>query len=101
MFMIILSFGGILHMLIYESYTYILFPVSTLIWSFYTLIRIDEDEYCLRNDLNSGWMRTDKRKIINYRERYTYKNPEYKRILSKCKKNNIVSTNKVKLNDEK
>jgi hypothetical protein len=111
MFMMVLSVVGILHMASTGSYTYAIFPVSSFIWGLYTLFKEDDDEYCRRNNINtdidSGWLFWEEdynnnpyTRNTNPRSRYNYKNPEYKKILPRCKKNSIVTTDKIKLNNE-
>ena len=129
-FMIGMSITAIIHMLYNDSYTYIIFPISTLIWGFYSFFKNEDDEWCRRNgikrdswswllgiDINDGYDRNDyygnryssgydnyygvpDSHIRTYNQttvnKYHYSDPEYKKILPRCRKNSIVSIEKIK-----
>ena len=123
-FMIVLSIMGIIHMVVFEAYTYIIFPISTLVWGLYKFFKENDDEYCRRNKINPnmdmGWLiglgddeyyneyngegyynyyggnRTRVNRNSHTTSRYNCNNPEYKKILPRCRRNSIVTTEKVK-----
>lgn len=124
-FMILLSMMGIVHMIVFESYTYIIFPISTLVWGFYKFFKEDDEEFCRRNNIEPGidigWLlgfggddayytqygsynngdynrSTDYTRYqpTTYTSRYQYSDPEYKKILPRCRRNSMVKTDKVK-----
>ena len=126
-FMIILSIMGIVHMVAFETYTYLIFPISTFIWGFYKFFKENDDEYCRRNNIDNsgldvGWLLGlgddsgyygqygsnsyyDGRGYNTYNHnahhqvtstKYQYHDPEYKKILSRCRRNSMVTTEKVK-----
>lgn len=115
---------GIIHMVTMESYTYIIFPISTFIWGLYKYFKDDDDEWCRRNNVDNemdmGWLMgnddyyypNNNPKIYNVRNRsiqihssstprsYVYNDPVYKKIIGKIKKNSIISTDKFKTKQE-
>lgn len=121
-FMISLSIMGIIHMVATESYTYIIFPISMIVWGVFKYFKEDDDEYCRRNNINrdidSGWLggeyadgyyddygayhrdysRTNNISIHSRPStcNYRYSDPEYKKIAPRVKRNSIVTTEKVK-----
>ena len=128
-FMILLSIMGIVHMIVFESYTYIIFPISTLVWGFYKFFKENDEEFCRRNniepDIDIGWLfgfggddayytqygsynnvgynrSTDYTRYqpTTYTSRYQYSDPEYKKILPRCRRNSMVKTDKVKTKEE-
>ena len=126
-FMILLSVMGIIHMLAFETYTYLIFPISTLVWGFYKFFKENDDEYCRRNNVDQstsiGWLlgfeddygytqygnntyyngggnTTHYRSVGGQTTRYRYSDPEYKKIVPRCRKNSMVKTEKVKLKEE-
>lgn len=132
-FMIFLSVMGILHMVVFEAYTYLIFPISTLVWGFYKFFKENDDEYCRRNNVDQstsvGWLlgleddygygygqygqntyytgygnKTTHYRNANSRPpattKYCYQDPEYKKIVPRCRKNSMVTTEKVKLKEE-
>ena len=128
-FMILLSIMGIVHMLVFESYTYIIFPVSTFVWGCYKFFKDNDDEFCRRNnvdpDINIGWLfgfgddneytqygqynqyggynrnaNNTRYQPTTYTSRYQYSDPEYKKILPRCRRNSMVTTEKVKTKEE-
>ena len=131
-FMIVLSGFGIIHMCVMGSYTYIIFPISTLVWGLYKYFRDNDDEYCRRNNIEPGmdigWLigmgddngtygqygdnsyyngsgyTANSRHHINtgntQHNRYQYSDPEYKKILPRCRRNSMVTTDKVKTKND-
>jgi hypothetical protein len=122
-FMILLSMMGIVHMIVFESYTYIIFPISTLVWGFYKFFKENDEEFCRRNNIEPcidiGWLlgfgdddayytqydSYNNRGYTRYQptthtSRYQYSDPEYKKILPRCRRNSMVKTNKVKTKEE-
>ena len=123
-FMMFLSLIGIIHMIAFEEYTYIIFPISTFVWGFYKFFKDDDYEYCRRNGLkpssNMGWLvglgDDDYYGADGYYDRgyyngqntqysnhhqtvaktYRYQNPEYKKLLPRCRRNSLVTTEKIK-----
>lgn len=129
-FMILLSIMGIVHMIVFESYTYIIFPISTLVWGFYKFFKENDEEFCRRNNIDPGidigWLlgfggddayytqydsynnggynrSTDYTRYqpTAYTSRYQYSDPEYRKILPRCRRNSMVKTDKVKTKEEK
>ena len=129
-FMIMLSAMGIIHMITFQTYTYIIFPISTLIWGLYKYFKDNDDEYCRRNGIKNsadlGWLlgiedddayynryygQYGNGDYYNGRHNYSgkirtnvppttvyhYKDPEYKKILPRCRRNSLVTTDKVKI----
>lgn len=124
-FMILLSIMGIIHMCVFESYTYIIFPIATFVWGFYKFFKENDDEYRRRNgikpSMDIGWLfglddeeyhnsqypgygyydgsnynRSSKNNYTQPTTKYNYSNPEYKIILPRCRRNSLVTTDKVK-----
>ena len=125
-FMILLSIMGIVHMVVFESYTYLLFPISTLVWGFYKFFKENDEEFCRRNnidpDIDIGWLlgfnddygyygnnnynngyynqsansNHTRYKPTVYNSQYHYADPEYRKILPRCRRNSMVKTEKVK-----
>ncbi len=125
-FMILLSIMGIIHMCVFESYTYIIFPIATFVWGFYKFFKENDDEYLRRNgikpSMDIGWLfgldddeyyhnsqypgygyydgsnysRANRGKHTQPTTKYNYSNPEYKVILPRCRRNSLVTTDKVK-----
>jgi hypothetical protein len=127
-FVMLMSVIGIIHMLAFETYTYIIFPITTLVWGFYKFFKEDDDEFCRRNGVNnssnmgwliglddnedyygpdgvyyggyyggSGYNRQDT--SSHHRtvaKTYNYQNPEYKKLLPRCRRNSLVTTDKFK-----
>lgn len=115
-FMMLMSVMGIIHMTVVGSYTYIIFPVSTFVWGAYKFFKDDDDYYCrvngIKGDLDSGWLfgfdDTDNANYDYYNNHYKspiknnktvhfYQDPEYKKIIPRCKKNSLVTTDKIKI----
>lgn len=131
-FMILLSIMGIVHMIVFESYTYIIFPISTLVWGFYKFFKENDEEFCRRNNIDPGidigWLlgfgdeneythygqynqyggynntvNSDHTRYqpTTYTSKYQYSDPEYRKILPRCRRNSMVKTDKVKTKEEK
>ena len=105
-------------MIVFESYTYIIFPISTLVWGFYKFFKENDEEFCRRNNIDPsidlGWLlgfedigaynqydqynrNISGRTYHSYTPtRYNYSDPEYKKILPRCRRNSMVKTDKVK-----
>lgn len=127
-FVMLMSVIGLIHMLAFETYTYIIFPITTLVWGFYKFFKEDDDEYRRRNgiksDSNMGWLiglddnedyygsdgvyyggyyggggyngqgtSSHHRTVA---KTYNYQNPEYKKLLPRCRRNSLVTTDKFK-----
>ena len=127
-FMIILSIMGIIHMCVFDSYTYLIFPLSTLVWGLYKFFRENDEEYCRRNGIKPGtgmdWLLGfDDEPYYGEYNRYGqygnnyypnenyihprhntstrfYSDPEYKKILPRCRRNSMVTTDKIKTKQE-
>ncbi|MBO6255580.1 MAG: hypothetical protein J6O49_18350 [Bacteroidaceae bacterium] len=131
-FMILLSIMGIIHMCVLGSYTYLIFPISTLVWGFYKFFHENDEEYCRRNgvdpSLDIGWLfglgddetsyggynrygqygdhHRPNETTISTRHRTSsptvrfYSDPEYKKILPRCRRNSMVTTEKIKTKQE-
>jgi hypothetical protein len=113
----------------FDTYTYLIFPISTLIWGLYKFFKEDDDEYCRRNGIDPGidigWLfgsddyygydrynnygsyrssninnTTTRTNSYGTCSRYSYSNPEYKTILPRCRRNSMVTTDKVKTKNE-
>ena len=102
-------------MTVVGSYTYIIFPISTLIWGIYKFFKDDDDDYCringIKRGLDAGWLlgfddidgenyryydNNHKTQTKNNKTTTLYQNPEYKRIIPRCRRNYLVSIDKVK-----
>ena len=128
-FMILLSVMGIVHMIAFDACTYIIFPISTLVWGIYKFFKDNDDVFCRRNGVNQGWDvgwlfgfgEDDNTYYTGYENQYYngrgynnstpntyrgqqsayhYSNPEYKKILPRCRRNSMVTTEKVKTKEE-
>ena len=127
-FMILLSVMGIIHMIVFDSITYIIFPISTLVWGLYKFFKDNDDVFCRRNGVKQGWdlgwllgldddndgyysqydnhyyNRGGSGQNTEYtrypQSTYRYSNPEYKKILPRCRRNSMVKTEKVKTKEE-
>lgn len=127
-FVMLMSVIGLIHMLAFETYTYIIFPISTLVWGFYKFFKEDDDEFCRRNGVNNssnmGWLiglddnedyygangeyyggyyggsGYNRQGTSNHHrtvaKTYNYQNPEYKKLLPRCRRNSLVTTDKIK-----
>ena len=111
--MLFMGFMGLLHMLIMENYTYIMFPTAILIWALYSIFDENDKEYLKRNGIDPNkfsWLFPEDEYVYGYydNEPYsnrggytysggikrhnhsshniTYSDPEYKKIVKRCKK---------------
>lgn len=89
--MIIMSIVGILHMAFNDTCTYIIFPIAMLIWGVIETFKEDCDSYYkttthgVRNSSTVTW---------------NSNKAEYKKIIGRIKRNNLITTTKINKKNE-
>ena len=119
--MIFMSVMGLITMMTLDDYKYVLFPIAMFVWSIFSFFDEDDKEYMRRNNINPNshsWFFPEDEGYYNYEyydsgqrqyhsntrtthvTRVTTPDPEYKKIVKRCRKNFKVTIDKIN-KDEK
>ena len=119
--MIFMSIMGFITMITLDDYKYVLFPIAMFVWAIFSFFDEDDKEYMRRNNINPNshsWFFPEDEGYYNYEyydsgqrqyhsnthtthvTKITTSDPEYKKIVKRCRKNFKVTIDKIN-KDEK
>ena len=120
--MIFMSVMGFITMMTLDDYKYVLFPIAMFVWAIFSFFDEDDKEYMRRNNINPNshsWFFPEDEEYCEYEyydsgnrqypqshhrtthlTRVNVPNPEYKKIVKRCRKNFKVTIDKIN-KDEK